>query len=280
MKLLLFIADRPFTKAVTSYAEMIARPTGAEITLMYVASQTGSLVDGEHDLDETRKLLPGFKIKQILEKGEPIKELHKEVNQGDYDMVVIGARRKIGYLQRKFSSLTQRVIKNCPLPVMMVRYPQTKLERVLICTGGLEIAEKAIHYGAQLACNVGATVTLLYVSDTVPQMYTGLEEMEESLEELLEKDTPLAKHLRRGSEILAQHCAQAEIEIQYGSVVETILEKAHSGNYDLIVLGASQAGNTLRGWLSGNVTFQIVERSNIPVLVVNSELTKGDLWEA
>jgi nucleotide-binding universal stress UspA family protein len=97
-------------------------------------------------------------------------------------------------------------------------------------------------------------------------MYTGLDEMEETIEELLVTDTPLAQHLRKCAAILTEHDIEAEIEIKQGDVVEAILEEAVEGKYDLIVLGESGA-RKLRGMLMGNVTQQIINRAASAVLV-------------
>ena len=102
--------------------------------------------------------------------------------------------------------------------------------------------------------------TLLHVAGAVPSMYTGLDEMEETIEELLVTDTPLAQHLRQCAGYFTEHDIAAEVEIRHGDVVEAILEEAEEGEYDLIVLGESGA-RKFRGMLMGNVTQQMINRA-------------------
>jgi nucleotide-binding universal stress UspA family protein len=97
-------------------------------------------------------------------------------------------------------------------------------------------------------------------------MYTGMMEMEETLEELLETDTPLAQHLRGSADTLSKSGIEAEIKVRHGDVVEAILEETAEGQYDLVVLGETQ-GQTLRGLLLGNVTQQIINRAPSAVLI-------------
>jgi nucleotide-binding universal stress UspA family protein len=149
---------------------------------------------------------------------------------------------------------------------MLVRHVSRKLERMLVCTGGLEISDPVVNLSAKLADQAGLKATLLTVSTAVPSMYTGMEEIEETLEELLETDTPVAQHLRHSAEQLTKSGVPAEIKIRHGDVVEAILEETLEGNYDLVVLGETE-GATLRGLLLGNVTQQIINRAPSAVLI-------------
>jgi nucleotide-binding universal stress UspA family protein len=268
MKILLFVADRPFSKAVASYTAILAEATQASVTMLYVASDQEGLRDGEYDLSQTHRLIPQVQVEECLECGDAIEKLLEVIRKDKYDLVVVGARRGLGYFQRKFQSLTKRVIQKSPIPVLMVRYPKRKIKRILICTGGMDVSDRVVEVGAKLAKAANADVKLLHITDVVPSMYTGLEVMQEDLASLLDSATPLGEHLRGGAEILNKYNVDATIEVQSGTVVENILQEARLFNYDLIVLGGSRAADSFTGWISGNVTFQIVERSNRPVLVV------------
>ena len=108
---------------------------------------------------------------------------------------------------------------------MLVRHGSKKLDRILVCTGGQEISEPVVDLSAKLADQADLKTTLLTVSTSVPSMYTGMGEMEETLGELLETETPVAQHLRRSAEQLTGRGVQAEVKIRYGDVVEAILEE-------------------------------------------------------
>jgi nucleotide-binding universal stress UspA family protein len=268
MKLLLFISDRPFSKEAISFTELLAKLTQASVTLHYVARRDKGLAAGKTAIAQARERLPDMPIEEYLQVGRPLGSLLREIHIGDYDMVIIGARRGLGFFARTFSSLTQKVISCAPVPVLVVRQEVEKLERVLICTGGLVVAEQVVEAGARVAQAAGAHATLLHISEAVPSMYTGLDEMEETLEELLLTDTPLAQHMRRGAEILADHGVEGQLELRRGIVSDTILREAQRGKFDLIVLGASGVKSTLKGWMMGNVTQQVINHCLCPVLVV------------
>jgi nucleotide-binding universal stress UspA family protein len=137
---------------------------------------------------------------------------------------------------------------------------------MLVCTGGQEVSETVVNTSAALAKAAGVKMTVLYVAGVVPSMYTGLGEMEETLEELLETDTPLSQHLRSCAETLTEAGVEAQIELRRGSVVEEILEESSAGDYDLIVLGASATG--IPELMTSKVTQQIINRAGSAVLVV------------
>jgi nucleotide-binding universal stress UspA family protein len=149
---------------------------------------------------------------------------------------------------------------------MLVRSVSRNFERMLVCTGGMEISKPVVNLSAKLAGTTGLLATLLTVSAAVPSMYTGMKVMDESLEKLLETETPMAQHLRRSAEALTASGIQAEIKISHGDVAEAILEETKEGHYDLVVLGETE-GSTLRGLLLGNVTQQIINRAPCAVLI-------------
>jgi nucleotide-binding universal stress UspA family protein len=160
------------------------------------------------------------------------------------------------------------VISESRIPVLVVRRPRTQFRKALICTGGMESAEKRIHAGVRLIQAAGAHADLLHVTGMVPSMYTGLNEMDEDLKKLLDSDTPVASNLRRGAEMLNEFELSGELHLRSGTVVETILREAEEGDYDLIVLGQTKANESVQGFLLGNVTRQVIEGAPCPVLVV------------
>ena len=127
-----------------------------------------------------------------------------------------------------------------------------------------------IREGAFWALAAGAQTTLLHVANPVPSMYTGLPAMEETLAELLQTDTPAARHLRRGAEVLDQLGVAAELKLRRGVAADEILREADEGDYDLIVIGKRSGAAWLNGLLVGDVARQIVDGAARPVLVVPS----------
>ena len=268
MKLLICVAGMPWAKPTISFGGLIARVTGAQVTLLHVVSRKEAPTPAEEMLARAREMLPDQAVQTRLCRGDPVTEILAEARRGSYDLLAVGARRDFGLTLRFLGSVSLAVVRRAPTCVLVVPQSRPQLRRVLICTSGIEIAEPVIETGARLAGAAGARATLLHVSSPVPSMYTGLAEIEETLPELLQTETPIARHLRHGAEILARHRVQAELELRYGVAADEILHEAHQGDYDLIVIGASGATGRVRSWLLGDVTRQVIDSAVRPVLVV------------
>jgi nucleotide-binding universal stress UspA family protein len=268
MKLLLFASAKPFTDEVLGFTAVLAKKAAASVRLVYAGEDREDQEAADRRLARAAQAMVGVDVEATVVSGDPADQLLEQIKQQPVDMVVLGARQGLGFIQRVFASDTRKLIGTLPVAVMMVREPRETLERILLCTGGTELSEKVIKLGALLASSAHAKATLLYVTGTVPSMYTGLDEMEETMEEVLDSDTPLARHMRRGAEILNEHGVQGELEQRHGTVAEGILREAKRGNFDLIVLGSSEASKSVKGWLMGNITQRVIDEADCPVLVV------------
>ena len=267
MRILLCVAGMPYAEAAVSFGSLIARITQSPVTLLHVASRKEEQAAGEKALLRARDMLADLSVETRLRQGNPIANILAEAREGDYDLVVMGARREAGLAQRLLGSVAQAVVRRAPTSVLVVRQARQELKRVLVCTGGLDVAKPVIEAGAQLAGAAHAQATLLYVTSPTPSMYAGLD-VEETLPKLLSTDTPIARHLRHGAKILAECQADAELKLRHGTVGTEILREAREGNYDLIVMGASGAAGRLKEWLVHNMTRQVVEHAPCSVLVV------------
>lgn len=125
-----------------------------------------------------------------------------------------------------------------------------------------------IESGARIARAAGAQVTLLHVAGTIPSMYTGLNEIDETLSELLKSNTPIAQHLRSGAEILTRHEVNADLMLRHGLVASEILREAHKSDQDLIVMGAKERGLRLKQFILDDVVGKVIESAPCPVLMV------------
>jgi nucleotide-binding universal stress UspA family protein len=285
MRILLCVAGMPYAKAAVSFGSIIAGLTNSSITLLHVARSEKRQAAGERALVAAREMLPELTVDMRIRLGEPIEEILAEVQEGSYDLLIIGARQGGGLKQQLLGSVAQKVVRRASTSVLVARRvgpvlstgEGLSLKRVLICTGGLDVSVPVIETGAWLSSEANAQATLLHVTSSTPGMYTGLNRVEETLLELLQTNTPAAQHLRHGAEILNQQQVIAELRLRRGIAADEILHEANEGDYDLIVIGTSGAAGPLKGWLLGNVTKQVVERASCSVLVVKQETPLTDV---
>lgn len=269
MKPLLLIPHKSYSPAAVSFAGMLAKKTDTPLTLLYTGKRDRHQKAAQEIIAVARELLEGIDLTTQIMLGDQIEGIQNVVDEHGIDVVIIGETKNGGFLGLSVDPIVNQVIAKSPIPVIEVQHPIEKLERFLICTGGTDRANDAIEAGALLASKTGAQVTLLYVTGTVPSMYTGLDQMDETLQEILDTDTPLSHHLHNGAEIMDRFNLKANIELRHGVPSDAIVSAAESGDYDLVVLGASRVGNNLRNWLLGNVSKQVIERTHAPVMVVH-----------
>jgi len=270
MNILIHLPSMPYALPAVQTGGLMARLMGAGVTLL----QTTDLRSNEEQLEsaagQAKDVLGDLPVEVHSSSGGAVKGLLAEIRAGNYEMVVLRARRAIRYRQRLGHKVARRVAIDSPIPVLIVKgkdQPET-LRRILICTGGKDVSNPVIRKGAELAAASGASVTLLHITSPVPSMYTGMDEMEETFEELMQTDTPVARHLRQAANLLVEKGIEAHLEIRQGDVTEEILAESEDGGYDLIVIGASPHDQRLKEWFMGDVTRNLVNHAACPLLVV------------
>lgn len=271
MKVLICVSNLLVDEPGLVFGGKLARSLQADISLLHVISgkkEPEGQEKGDVLLSEASSILSDFPVKTILQWGDVVNQINKEAERGNYDMVVISVS-KIGEGRQPTSSVHRSLLKNLPCCLLVVKNPRAEIKRILICTGGFQMSESLIAVGADIASASSSEATLFHVAANVPTMYTGLKTIEETLQELLMTDTPVAKHLRRGAEILAESNLQAELKLRHGSAVYEIVREIDRENYDLVIIGASGANTMIKEWIFGNLTQDIVDAVGIPIMVVN-----------
>jgi len=268
MKILICVAGLPYAEPTLRFGRLVAEMLGGEVTVLTVMASNGDREEAGKSLDRAKEMLAGLAIATLVRTGSPSEEILRECEEGAYDLVVIGARDKPSLAEFVLGSVAVQILTRAKCSVLVVKGDRVSLSKTLICTGGKAYAEPAIEMGSQIAEAAGARVTLLHVTPPLPAMYTGLEEIEERLVELLQTNTPQAQHLKRGAEILESHSVEGELKLRHGVPEEEIQREAQKGDFDLIVLGSSRARGPLAGYYWGDVARSVVNRVQRPVLVV------------
>jgi nucleotide-binding universal stress UspA family protein len=160
--------------------------------------------------------------------------------------------------------------------VLSVAGKSVAIKRVLVCSGGKSYIDKAVRLSGQIAHGTGAGVTLLHVMPEAPAIYAHLSRIEETVARLLESDSELGVNLRREKETLESLGVATEVKLRQGSVLTEILHETEEGGYDLVVTG-SALSRSLRTYVLGDISREIVNRTNRAVLVVRGDepLRKG-----
>jgi len=207
----------------------------------------------------------------ITKAGHPVQEIVKRTREESYDLVVIGAVCKGVRGPLWMSARAYRIIESVQPPVLVVIGERSVLRRILICTSGGSQADKAVAFACEIARMGSAVVDLIHVMAEPPAMYADLIGVEEDASRLLASNSQLGRTLRHQKDLLEQAGVFGEFRLRHGLVVPEILRELQRTDYDLVVAGSSPSEDMLRQYVIGDVTHEIVDRAELPVLVVRTE---------
>jgi nucleotide-binding universal stress UspA family protein len=219
----------------------------------------------------------GIRAELITKAGDPVKEIVGRTSDTVFDLVVIGTVPKSAGGSHWISSKSYKLIKEIVPPVMSVAGTCTSIKRVLICSGGKRHVEKMVLLIGQIARGAAATATLLHVMPEPPGIYAGLPHVEETVDWLLNSNSELGINLRHEKEALEAMGVSTQVILRQGSVLKEILKETRDNGHDLVVTG-SALGRSLRTYVLGDITREIVNRAQCAVLVVRSEYSQKRLF--
>ena len=270
MKMLVCTIGSAQRKHTLGFASVVAVALSAEITLLGVVRQKSKIEDlGQKLMLDAQSLSEqGIPVQVRVEAGDAESVVMGEIESNTYDMVVLGALGQKRSRRKLVDSVAMRIIEKARTSVLLVKGSRRDISRVLICASASEYGHLAIWAGAAIGCGASAKATVLHVVGPMPTMYAGLEQMEETLAELLQSETEMARELKWAAQVVRAECEISELKLRRGLAADEILQEGSEGDYDLIVLGSSLAGGGPFRALMGDLTREIVTRSQRPVLVV------------
>jgi nucleotide-binding universal stress UspA family protein len=209
----------------------------------------------------------GVEVESRIEAGRGSLVIANRTRQGQYLAVVGPLGRPV--LRRVLQGRSfRRIMERVETPILYVRTARLPLKRLLICLGGLEYAAGVERLGLHLARAAGAAVTLLHVVEPITLDYPTARQVHDHWQTILETPTPQGQNLRRALDEVLATGLPAEFKVRHGSVVHEILEEARTGGYDLVGMGSAYSAHSLRHLYMPNVTAEVAEVLEIPVLAV------------
>ena len=209
--------------------------------------------------------------------GDPVTEIIRQTQTTVYDLVVIGAERRGAQEFFLPSTKAYAITEAIAPPVLVVPVARPVIKKILICTGGGAYIENAVRFTSKLAKNLSAEITLLNVIPQPPAMHGTIFRRQEDVTALLNSNSALARNLRTEKEIIEGAGVPAVVQIRHGIVIHQILAEVERCDYDLVVSGSWPVRDAWRNYAIGNVTREIVNRTDRPVLVIRSDIKPASL---
>ncbi|MFQ5950755.1 MAG: universal stress protein [Candidatus Geothermarchaeales archaeon] len=268
MKRVLFLVDEHrYGESAVDFSLSFLK--GTEIRLVMVSTRP--------DMERLEKLSSRLREAGNKVRTEVLKEGYapvlKESKEG-YDLVIFERKEETfrhgilsGVAEAVRGPPVVRILESSGAPVLRIVQESKALEKILILVDGSEGSFWAVEDGKEIAKLAGAEVTVLTVVPPLPAFFTGLEEMEEHVEEMLHTRTTEARTLRRAVRMLVKLGVEARLKIRHGDALEEILEEIGSGYYDLGVLGTRRLVSRTR-YILGSIAQEILSQTKMPLLLV------------
>ncbi|MEE8121106.1 MAG: universal stress protein, partial [Anaerolineales bacterium] len=251
------------------FAEQVSKALGFNLVLLHVPEPGENAESGESILNRTRELLTDAPQRSILENGDFEETLHQEVDREPYQLVILGTSCRDP--EERLTKKSQRLASRLADSVLVMCDPPEKLRHLLISTGGHPGSIPVEDWGIRLARGSGAEATILHVVTDAPSMYIGLPALEEGLEDILSRETPLSQHLKEAVRKADSAGVGVKLSLRHGIVVEEILRACEKEHYDLIVIGSHEPGRILDHLTMGRIGPQLLSSVKTSVLIIRTE---------
>ena len=276
MKSELLIATNGFkgTWHAIEYGAWLAELMQAKILLLGVTEQLSlAAIDDHHPLEDIfARAVELFQEKGVeynleVRNGEAEEVIPEKANQGDFITVVSPLGRS--QLHRWLAGRSFRVlIEQIKGPILYVPEIRLPLKKLLISAGGLGYEVTAEHLALQLATLSRADVTILHVIPPTDLDYPTTRDVREHVSDLQDTNTVLGRSLKKASDIAKVAGLNVKPMTRQGHIVEEILTEIKEGNYDMVCMGSHYSAHALRQLYMPNVTAEVAEAANCPMLTV------------
>ncbi len=228
-------------------------------------------VAGEELIDSVARLGDevGVPVRTELIEGDPTESLQDYLTDNGIDFVAMGTRGRSNIERHLLGSVTERMIRTSPVPVLTARTENdlaTPVEEdytdILLPTRGGDGSELAVDHAVSIATRFGATLHVVYVVDVRSQAAEhDTYELGELVDELRTAVTDAVTDRADEAGI------DTRVAIQQGTPHSAIQRYAANHGVDLIIMGTHGRGR-VEQFLLGSITERTIRTADVPVVTV------------
>jgi nucleotide-binding universal stress UspA family protein len=201
--------------------------------------------------------------------GQPDEAILAVADKVGADLIVMSTHGYSGVTRWVMGSVTEKVLRATPVPVLVVR-GHTNIGKMLVPLDGSGLSEKAIEPALQVARALGAEVTFMQavpIKRVDPRQVESLEAIEHGLGEAMERSNQT--DARYYLEKVRNRFEDLGVAIAVGPTpaAESILDYADQREIQLIAM-ATHGRSGLRRWIYGSVTEKVLHRGCCSMLIV------------
>ena len=261
------VATQEQARILGQIGAVLAQDYGGEVLALHVVKVPPQLTLGEGRflLKEGRPYLETV-IQQAKERDVPVhtmirlgrnvaESVRKTAVENASDLIVLGWPGYTNTAGRLYGSVIDPIVDNPPIDIAIVRYREHRpLRSILVPVSDGPNSRRAVRTAVSMARasqNGPVKVTLLHILP-VGARSAVVVRAEQTLDYVLEgvEHDLVEKRLVEGTDL-----------------VDSIIEEAQAGDYDLVVVGATEEP-LFRNLLIGSVSGQIARRAPVTVVIV------------
>ncbi len=269
LTLLLCTNGTPPSLPALDYGVWLAEQLKAEVALLGIVERASWESRVQEALDFAAKRLEGAGLRhQVILRHGKSEQVIRELSVREQQITVAGPLGRAVWERAVRGRSFRRLLDSIATPLLYTRSARLQMKRILICMGGLGYELTAESLVIRIARQLGAAVTFLHVVSPITYDYPVAREMQAHADNILESNTLLARNLQAALDQSRQNGVEAEFKTRHGPVVHEIAEELNKKEYDLVAMGSMYSAHGLRHLVTPNVTAEIAEMIDRPLLTV------------
>jgi len=213
----------------------------------------------------------GMAIRVEVEEGDPATAILVRAATGQTDLVVLGTRGRTGLPRWVLGSVTEKVLRRAPCPVLTVAplstaAPSARFETILVPVDFSASSPHTVREAAALAEETEARLVLLHVIEGSTYPPIRVPPGFDPAAYRAEVEATVGGRLWR---MLPDGAGAAEVAVAWGPAAHEIVVQAAERKAGLIVMGAH--GGALDTTVFGSTAHRVVRRAACPVLVLRAQ---------
>ena len=257
--------------AALEYAGEIAARENLTVHILHVVDPDADPADASEPVSEGRDWAgdTGAPVIDEVHTGEPQEAILEYAATHDVDAIVMGTRGRRGVGRLLLGSVTEAVVRDAAVPVLVVRGAaevkrQYPLETLVVPVDGSRHADAALEQALEIANHHDATVHCLSVVDVAPVGIDDgndlrLERLEQYAQQVVDDGVQQAEKVG----------VDAVGAVQHGSTQRQIRTYTDDEDADLVVMG-THGRSGLDRLLLGSVTERVLRTATTPVVTVRA----------
>ena len=226
------------------------------------------IANARQELQQLSVTSSGIQPECVVQEGAAADAILRLAQERAMSLIVLGTHGWRGLDHLMLGSVTERVLRHAPCPVLAVRptAPGSSdqgatdepvlIRRILCCVDFSAHSRRALEYALSAADACDAEVTVFHVLDNISESADVGKETEAAMKNL-EKLCPPA----------APGSTKTHLEVRLGKAYQEILKFASEMQADLIVTGV-RGRNSLDLAVFGSTTYRVIQLGPSPVLTV------------